>query len=121
MYQNYQLTDAAIRKFEPSSAPVKLTDGLGIYMRVAPTDSRWWRYAYRFDGKQKLMAIGCYPDVSLEQARKRHQEARKLLADGKDPMTERKAEKETQDVEGSKFEDVFKRWFQKWRVDIDRP
>jgi integrase len=117
MYQNYQLTDTAIRKFKPSSAPVKLTDGLGLYMHVAPTGSRWWRYAYRFNGKQKLMALGSYPDVSLEQARKRHLEARKLLADGKDPMTERKAEKEAQDVEGSTFEDVFKLWFQKWRVD----
>jgi integrase len=117
MYQNYQLTDTAIRKFKPSSAPVKLTDGMGLYMHVAPTGSKWWRYAYRFNGKQKLMALGSYPDVSLEQARKRHKEARKMLADGKDPMTERKAEKEAQDVQGTTFEGVFKLWLQKWRVD----
>lgn len=117
MYLNYQLTDTAIRKFKPGSAPVKLTDGMGLYLHVAATGSRWWRYAYRFNGKQKLMALGSYPDVSLEEARKRHQEARKLLGVGKDPMAERKAEREAQFVQGTTFEDVFKLWFEKWRVD----
>ena len=116
MYQNYQLTDTAIKKFKPGSAPVKLTDGMGLYLHIASKGGKLWRYAYRFNGKQKLMALGSYPDVSLEQARKKHQDARKLLADGKDPMAERKADREAQEVKGTKFEDVFKLWFQKWRV-----
>jgi hypothetical protein len=63
------------------------------------------------------MALGSYPDVSLDQARKRHQEARKLLADGKDPMIERKAEREAEERKATTFEEVFKLWFEKWRVD----
>lgn len=70
MYYNYQLTDTAIRKFKPGSAPIKLTDGMGLYVHVAPTGGKWWRYTYRFNGKQKLMALGTYPDVSVEQARR---------------------------------------------------
>jgi integrase len=112
----YQLTDTRIRKFQPGNAPVKLTDGMGLYMHVAPTGGKWWRYAYRFNGKQKLLALGIYPDVSLEQARKRHQEARKLLAEGKDPMTERKAEKEAQIAQRTTFRDLYLAWFETWRV-----
>ncbi len=117
MYQNYQLTDTAIRKFKSRSVPVKLTDGMGLYMHVAPTGSKWWRYAYRFNGKQKLMALGSYKDVSRAHARKRLEEARKQLNHGRDAMTEQKAEKEARDMQGATFEDVFKLWFQKWRVD----
>ncbi|HEV2136556.1 MAG TPA: integrase arm-type DNA-binding domain-containing protein [Terracidiphilus sp.] len=116
MAGKYQLTDTKIRKHKPCAAPVKLTDGLGLYLHVAPTGGKLWRYAYRFDGKQKLMAFGGYPDVSLEQARERHQEARKLLADGKDPMAERKARREEADANGTTFEDVFKLWFATWKV-----
>ncbi len=66
MAGKYQLTDTKIRKHKPGAAPVKLTDGMGLYLHVAPTGGKLWRYAYRFDGKQKLMALGGYPDVSLE-------------------------------------------------------
>lgn len=116
MYYNYQLTDTAIRKFKPGTAPIKLTDGMGLYVHVATTGGKWWRYTYRFNGKQKLMALGTYPDVSVEQARRWHQEARKLLAEGKDPMAERKAEREAESAQQTTFEDVFKLWLAKWKV-----
>ena len=56
---------------------------------IAPTGGCYWRYNYRFEGKQKTVALGIYPDVSLERARERHQRARELLADGIDPSEER--------------------------------
>lgn len=112
----YQLTDTKIRKFRPGKAPVKLTDGMGLYLHVAPTGGKWWRFAYRFNGKQKLLALGIYPDVSLEHARKRHQEARKVLAEGKDPMTVRKAEKEAHEAQQTTFRDLYLAWFETWKV-----
>jgi integrase len=116
MYRNYQLTDAAVRKFNPGSAPVKLTDGMGLYLHVTPTGGKLWRYAYRFRGKQKLMALGCYPDVSLAQARQRHQDARKLVADNVDPTEARKAEREAQKAKDRTFRMLYQVWFNYWKV-----
>ena len=56
---------------------------------VVPTDGRYWRYNYRFDSKQKTLALGIYPDLPLELARARHQAARRLLATGVDPSSQR--------------------------------
>lgn len=69
----------------------KFSQGGGLYLLVAPTGGRYWRYNYRFDGKQKTLALGVYPDVPLEKARARHQAARRLLADGTDPSLLRQA------------------------------
>ena len=87
------LTDAAIRKAGAKQTAYRLTDGGGLYLQVTPAGGKLWRRKYRFDGREKLMAFGKYPEVSLAQARERHAEARKLLASGIDPMAERKAEK----------------------------
>jgi len=65
--------------------PWKISDGRGLYLMVAPTGGRYWRYNYRFGGRQKTLALGTYPDVPLHKARERHQRARSLLADGIDP------------------------------------
>jgi hypothetical protein len=65
----YQLTETAIKRTKPGTQLMKLTDGRGLYLHVAPTGGKLWRYAYRFNGKQKLMALGAYPDVSLTEAR----------------------------------------------------
>jgi len=115
----YQLTETGIKRTKPGMQPVKLTDGRGLYLHVAPTGGKLWRYAYRFNGKQKLMALGGYPDVSLTEARERHQKARKVLASGLDPMEERKAAKAEQDAKTTTFEDVFNLWFEKWIVGKD--
>jgi hypothetical protein len=58
-----------------------------------PTGAKLWRLAYRYDGKQKLLAIGPYPTVSLVSARRKRDDARKLLADGKDPSAQKKLDK----------------------------
>jgi hypothetical protein len=63
------LTDTAIKKAKPGAKPVKLSDGRGLYLLVSPAGSKLWRWKYRFLGKEKVMALGAYPDVSLAQAR----------------------------------------------------
>ncbi|MGQ0833498.1 MAG: Arm DNA-binding domain-containing protein [Gammaproteobacteria bacterium] len=79
------MTDAQVRAIEPSAHPRKLFDARGLYLHVMPNGGRYWRYNYRFNGKQKTLALGIYPDVPLGKARSRHQEARCQLADGIDP------------------------------------
>ncbi len=80
------LTDIAIRNAKPKEKPYKLSDSGGLFLLVQPAGGKWWRYKYRFFGKEKTLAIGTYPDTSLADARERHSQARKLLAAGTDPM-----------------------------------
>ena len=77
---NMKLTDTALRALKPSDKVQKLSDGGGLYLHVTPTGSKLWRMAYRFAGKQKTLALGVYPTVSLAQARRKRDEARELLA-----------------------------------------
>ena len=84
------LTDIAVRR---TNKPGKDADGRGLYLHVAPTGGRYWRYAYRFSDKQKTLALGTYPDIGLAKARERHQDARSLLAEGVDPGAQKKAAK----------------------------
>ena len=79
------------RDFEPRRYARKIVDGRGLYMLVMPNGGRYWRYNYRFDGKLNTLALGIHPDVSLDQARARHQRARSLLADGIDPSDRKRA------------------------------
>ena len=79
------LTDTAIRNAKPGEKPVKLFDERGLYLEISPTGGKWWRLKYRFDGKEKRLSLGVYPDVSLKDARDRRDAARKLVADGIDP------------------------------------
>jgi integrase len=79
------LTDTNIRKAKPKAKPFKLSDSGGLFLLVQPSGSKWWRYKYRFGGKEKLLALGSYPETTLAMARKRHLEARELVAAGEDP------------------------------------
>lgn len=87
------LTDTAIRKAKPSERPRKLFDGGGMYLEVDPRGGKWWRLKYRLDGKEKRISLGIYPDTSLALARQKRDEARALLANGKDPSAERRSTK----------------------------
>lgn len=87
------LTETAVRAARVTQKPAKLFDGGGLYLLVNPQGSRLWRLKYRIYGKEKLLAIGAYPDLSLKRAREKRDEARRLLADGIDPSAQRKAEK----------------------------
>jgi integrase len=88
------LTDVAVRKAKPSSQPRKISDGGGLHVLVQPTGSKLWRLAYRFAGKQKTLAIGVYPIVSLEEARRQRDHAKKLLARSIDPSVQRRADRQ---------------------------
>jgi integrase len=110
------LSDTAIRNAKPQAKPIKLTDGGGLFLIVAPAGGKWWRYSYRFDGKQKTLSLGTYPDISLKDAREKHAEARKLLAQGIDPGEYRKAAKATRASNvANSLEAVAREWFAKHR------
>jgi hypothetical protein len=87
------LTDTEIRRAKKKEKPYKLSDGGNLFLWVTPSGGKLWRWAYRHEGKEKLMTFGRYPEVSLALARERHLQARSLLAVGVDPMAERKAVK----------------------------
>lgn len=83
------LTDVAIRNAKSGAKPIKLADGGGMFLMVTPAGGKLWRLKYRLDGREKLLAIGAYPEISLSDARKRRDEARMLIAQGKDPSREK--------------------------------
>ena len=87
------LNDTAIRNAKPSEKPVKLSDGGGLHLMIKPNGTKLWRQAYRINGKQKTLAFGIYPAVSLAEARARRDSAKTLLANGVDPSVQRKLDK----------------------------
>jgi integrase len=106
------LTDTAIRNAKPQEKPVKMFDGGGLFLLLNPNGSRWWRLKFRIGGKEKLLSLGVYPDVSLKEAREKRDEARKRLSQGIDPSTERKA---TKTAQAESFEAVAQEWFSKFK------
>ena len=110
------LTDTEIRKAKVNLAAYRITDGRGLYLVVTPAGGKLWRWKYRFQGAEKLMSFGGYPDIPLVDARERHAAARKLLASGIDPMEKRKAEK-TASADSHSFRTVALMWHEHWRVD----
>lgn len=103
------LTDIKVRTTKPSDKPFKLTDGQGMHLLINPNGSKYWRLQYRFDGKQKVLALGVYPMVSLGEARRKRDEAKKLVSDGIDPSEKKKADKIEQS-EALTFEAVARDW-----------
>jgi len=94
MHQNSRRSTRAVRRLsgtQPRRFARKIFHGRGLYLLVAPSGGRYWRYNYRFDGKLKTLALGVHPDVSLNKARARHQIARTMLADGIDPSARKRA------------------------------
>jgi integrase len=105
------LTDTKIKNAKPAARPFKLFDAQGLYLIVTPQGGNWWRLKYYHGGKEKLLALGTYPEVSLKDARERRDDARRQLAAEVDPNAERKAAKQL--LEDS-FEQVAREWFQKF-------
>ena len=87
------LTDIAIRNAKARPKPYKLADALGLFVLVQPSGGKLWRLKYRVDGREKKLGFGTYPEVSLSDARKRRDEARELVAAGKDPSREKQRDK----------------------------
>ncbi len=90
------LTELEIKKAKPTDKHKKLFDGGGLYLMVHTNGSKYWRMDYRFNGKQKTLSLGVYPDVRLAEARERREQARKLLANGGDPSAIKQAAKQAQ-------------------------
>jgi integrase len=111
------LTDTEIRKARPSDKPYRLSDSGSLYLWVTPAGGKLWRWAYKHEGKEKLMSFGKYPDVPLVQAReRRHIEARKLLASGLDPMAERKSVKTLEKAASeNSFQSIASLWMEHWQ------
>jgi Arm DNA-binding domain/Phage integrase family len=89
------LNDTRVRNAKRGDRPIKLSDSGGLHLLIQPNGSKLWRLAYRFGGKQKTLAIGVYPAVTLKHAREKRDEAKRLLADNIDPSTQRRLEKLT--------------------------
>jgi integrase len=110
------LTDTEIRKAKPSDKPYRMFDGGGLYLEVAVSGGKLWRFKYRFNGKEKRQAIGTYPDTPLAKARGRRDEARRLLADGVDPSENRKVQAAAKvALAESSFEVIGREWFAKMK------
>lgn len=87
------LTVFAIEKAKPREKPYKLSDGNGLALLVQPNGSKLWRFRYRFGGKENMLTFGPFPAVTLASARRKRDDARRLVAEGIDPAQQRKAEK----------------------------
>ena len=89
-----RLTELSIKQAKPKEKQYKLTDGEGMYLRVYPNGSKYWQLQYWFDGKQKILSIGVWPDVSLINAREKRYEAKKKIKDGINPIEEKRKERQ---------------------------
>jgi integrase len=103
------LADAAIRNAKPRDKVFRMFDGLGLYLEVTTKGGKLWRWKYRHQGKEKRLALGVYPEVSLLRAREKCAEARDGLREGTDPSEARKAAKVAPDL-GVTFETVAREW-----------
>lgn len=106
------LTDVKVRSANPMDKPYKLTDGDGMHLMVPPNGSKYWRLQYRFDGKQKMLALGVYPGISLSEAQQRRDEAKRQVANLIDHSEKKKVEKQAHKVA---IENTFKSVVLEWQ------
>lgn len=112
------LTDVAIRAAKPREKPYKMGDTLGLFLLVQPTGGKLWRQKYRIDGREKKLGLGTYPEISLSEARKRRDEARELIALGKDPSREKqKAKVQSREQAGHTFSAIATEYCEKRKRD----
>ena len=113
----HRLSATAIKQAQPRDRNYSLVDGGGLYLLVKAT-GKYWRFNYRFLGKQKTLALGVFPDVSLAEARKRHHKAREHLAEDNDPSEIKKVQKLTRELTSENtFRHVAEEWFQLHMLD----
>lgn len=108
------LTNTAIINAKPADKLFRIHDEKGLYLEVVPAGGKWWRFKYRFNGKENRMSLGTYPDTTLKEAREKRDNARKQLSNGIDPNEHRKAAKASRANEGDNgFEVIAREWFEK--------
>jgi integrase len=104
------LTDKAIKALKPGPKARKVSDGAGLFLLVNTDGSKWWRFKYRFEGREKMISVGVYPDTGLALARDKRDDARRLLAAGINPSAHRAAQKT---AVADSFEAVAREWYAK--------
>ncbi|MEN8265344.1 MAG: integrase arm-type DNA-binding domain-containing protein [Nitrospirota bacterium] len=110
------LTDQKIRALKPKGTKYKVADEKGLYLLVKTNGGKYWRLKYRLSGKEKNLAIGVYPDISLKQARLARDEAKKLIQEGFDPVQDRQEQKlKRLELSNNSFEVVAREWVEKMR------
>lgn len=109
------LTDMKVLKAKPQDKSFTLFDGGGLFLLITPQGGKLWRLKYRFGGKEKLLALGTYPEISLADARQRREQARSQVAHGIDPGALRKAMKQTATEETETFEVIAREWHMKFK------
>jgi integrase len=108
------LSDTLVRNSTPKTRPYKISDGDGLFLLITPAGSKYWRLRYFIAGKDKLLALGVYPEVTLAEARDRRTQARKLVAAGKDPgETKKQAKRAARVSQGNTLEVVAREWYEK--------
>jgi integrase len=108
------LTEVACKNSKPSSKTKRITDERGLYLEIAPNGGKYWRFKYRFGAKEKRLAIGVYPEVTLKVAREKRDEARMALREGVDPSAEKKAARLQRATDGTNsFRAIAEEWHQK--------
>ncbi len=112
------LSDTACKNAKPKEKPYKLADEKGMFLLVNPNGSKYFRFKYRFAGKEKMLAFGVYPDTSLKSARDKRDEARKQIADGIDPSENKKAVKQSRaESMANSFEVIAREWYERHMSD----
>ena len=116
-----KLTEKAIEKAKPREKDYAMSDGAGLYLWVTSAGGKLWRWGYDFQGKEKLMSYGKYPYITLATARELHTKARSVLAAGIDPMAEKKARKNENNVANkNSFQTITKLWLEHWGEGKDK-
>lgn len=115
-----KLTEQKCKNTRPvKGKTIKLSDGESLYFEIRPSGSKYWRYSYRFNGKQKSLALGVYPRISLKAARIKRSEVRAMLEEGKDPAIEFVKEKASrEEYSTNTFEKIARRWHEVFKTSV---
>ncbi len=116
------LTDVAAKQAKPRDKAYKLADSAGLHLLIQPNGAKYWRLKYRIDGREKVLALGVYPEVSLAIARVRRDDARKAIGEGIDPVEAKRARKREKKLQAeNSFECLAREWHEqqkgRWTAD----
>ena len=112
-----KLTDPIIKAAKPKEKPYKLSDGDGLVLLIQPNGSKWWRFRYRYNGKEKLLSFGVYPEVTLKAVRTKQADAKELLKQGIDPSLHRQEQKQQEAIAATNsFESIARQWWAHWKT-----